>query len=313
MSIAAIVKGLATFAVPPSWYNRSQGRTASARYCYSVYLRHLVKLGEAGAGTDPGSVAEIGPGASIGTGLAALIAGAERYHGFDIKAYGSSPRSLAVFDELAALFAARAPIPGEDELPRIMPRLDALEFPGHILTSARLNRCLGEKRLARLRQALTSEGMAGPEPAVTYVAPWFDDAAVRPASIDWIFSQAAMEHVDEIAGTYRACFAWLKPGAAMSHQIDFKSHGTSHAWNGHWAYSDLAWRAVRGARLYLISRAPHSVHREAVAEAGFELLADLPVARDDGLPRERLARRFRALDDADLTTAGAFMIARKPG
>lgn len=313
MSIAVIAKGLATYVVPARWYNRSQGRTLSARYCYSVYLRHLVKLDEAGAGTDPGSVAEIGPGASIGTGLAALIAGAERYYGFDIKAYGSSPRSLAVFDELAALFAARAPIPGEAEFPRIKPALDILDFPAHILTPARLERCLAETRLARLRAALTPEGMAGPEPAVAYVAPWFDDGLVRPASIDWIFSQAVMEHVDEIAGTYRACFAWLKPGAAMSHQIDFKSHGTAAEWNGHWAYSDLAWRAVRGARLYLISRAPVSVHREALAQAGFDLLAELPVTRQDGLPRERLARRFRALDDADLTTAGAFMIARKPG
>ncbi len=313
MSITTIAKGLATFVAPASWYNRSQGRTLSARYCYSVYLRHLVKLDEAGAGTDPGGVAEIGPGASIGAGLAALIAGAERYYGFDIKAYGSSPRSLTVFDELAALFAARAPIPGEDEFPRIKPALDRLDFPDRILTPARLKRCLTETRLTRLRKALTPEGMAGPAPVVAYVAPWFDNGLVRPESIDWIFSQAVMEHVDEIAGTYRACFAWLKPGASMSHQIDFKSHGTSTAWNGHWAYSDLAWRAVRGARLYLISRAPHSAHRQAVEQAGFDLLADLRIQRDDGLPRERLARRFRALDDADLTTAGAFMIARKPG
>ena len=313
MSITAIVKGLATFVVPPSWYNRSQGRTLSARYCYSVYLRHLVKLAEAGADTNPASVAEIGPGASIGTGLAALIAGAERYYGFDIKAYGSSPRSLAVFDELVALFTARAPIPGEDEFPRIKPALDMLEFPGHILTPARLKRSLADERLARLRRALTPEGMAGPDPVVAYVAPWFDDGLVRPASIDWIFSQAVMEHVDEIAATYRACLVWLRPGAPMSHQIDFKSHGTADTWNGHWAYSDFAWRAVRGARLYLISRAPHSAHREAVEAAGFELLSDLRVERTDGLPRERLARRFRTLDERDLTTAGAFMIARKPG
>ncbi|MHA1538042.1 MAG: hypothetical protein ACTSUD_10850 [Alphaproteobacteria bacterium] len=312
MSISAIAKGLATFVVPASWYNRSQGRTLSARYCYSVYLRHLVKLHQAGADTDPQSIAEIGPGASIGTGLAALIAGAERYYGFDIKAYGSSPRSLAVFDELAALFSQTAPIPGEDEFPRIKPALDSLAFPSHILTPTRLKRCLADTRLAHLRRALSQEAMAGADPAVAYVAPWFDDGLVRPASIDWIFSQAVMEHVDQIAATYRACFVWLKPGAAMSHQVDFKSHGTSQAWNGHWAYSDLAWRAVRGARLYLISRAPHSVHREALEQAGFELLADLRVERQDGLPRERLARRFRALDGSDLRTAGAFMIAHRP-
>jgi hypothetical protein len=312
MSIAAIAKGLTTFVVPPHWLNRAEGRTLSARYCYSVYLRHLVRLHGAGADSDPKTVAEIGPGASIGTGLAAVIAGAERYHGFDIKAYGSSPRSLAVFDELVELFRVRAPVPGTDEFATIKPALKSTAFPAHILDDHRLERALSSERLARLRQALTPEGMAAPDPVVSYVAPWFDDGRVTRASVDWIFSQAVMEHVDDLAATYAACRAWLRPGASMSHQIDFKSHGTAPAWNGHWAYSGLAWRMVRGARRYLINRAPHSAHRAALAAAGFEILEDLRVERADGLARDRLARPFRALGDEDLATAGAFIIARAP-
>jgi SAM-dependent methyltransferase len=313
MSVAAIAKGLATFAVPPQWLNRSKGRTLSARYCYSVFMRHLVWLHAVGADTDPETVAEIGPGASIGTGLAALIAGAERYHGFDIKAYGSSPHNIAVFDELVALFKARAPIPGTDEFATIKPALDTTAFPAHIFDDSRLSRALAPARLERLRRALTSEGMAAPNAAVTYVAPWFDDSRVQPASVDWIFSQAVMEHVDDLERTYAACRAWLRPGALMSHQIDFKSHGTATRWNGHWAYSDLAWRMVRGARSYLINRAPHSEHLEALGTAGFQVLEDLRIFRHDGLPPARLARPYRDLDSDDLTTAGAFIIARAPG
>jgi len=312
MSVAAIAKGLTTFVVPRSWLNRSEGRTLSARYCYSVYLRHLVRLHAAGADADPKTVAEIGPGASIGTGLAALIAGAERYHGFDIKAYGSSPRSLAVFDELVALFRARADIPGTDEFAGIKPALQSTGFPGRILDDRRLARTLSEDRLARLRAALTPEGMAVPDAAVSYVAPWYEDGRVSPGSVDWIFSQAVMEHVDDLVATYAACRAWLRPGAAMSHQIDFKSHGTATDWNGHWAYSDFTWRMVRGARDYLINRAPHSRHRAALAAAGFEVLEDLRVVREDGLARARMARPYRELADEDLTTAGAFIIARAP-
>ena len=308
---AAIAKGLLTYVVPSRLYNRSEGRTLSARYCYSVFLRHLVMLDRVGAPTDPRVVAEIGPGALIGAGLAALLAGAETYYGFDIKAYHHGPRTAAVFDELVALFRARTAVPDERELPNIKPVLDDHRFPGHALTEASLARALAPERVARLRWALT-EGGSDPASPITYRAPWFEAAQIRPGTVDWIFSQAVMEHVDDLDATYRACRAWLGPKGVMSHQIDFKSHGTAEAWNGHWAYSDTAWRLVRGARLYLVNRQPHSAHRAALARAGFEILLDLPVVRRDGLPRQRLAPRYRALDDADLATAGAFMIAR-PG
>lgn len=309
MSIAAIAKGLTTFVVPPQWLNRSDGRTHAARYCYSVFLRHLVHLHDAGADTNPRTIAEIGPGASIGAGLAALLAGAETYYGFDIKAYHHGERTAAVFDALVALLMARAPVPDEQELPNIKPVLDDHRFPAHVLTDERLARSLAPERVARLRRVLL-EGGDDPASPITYQAPWFEAARIRPGTVDWIFSQAVMEHVDDLDATYRACRAWLAPGGVMSHQIDFKSHGTAEAWNGHWAYSDVAWRMVRGARLYLVNRQPHSAHRKALEGAGFEILLDLPVTRRDGLKREQLPPRYRALDDADLVTAGAFMIAR---
>jgi hypothetical protein len=97
----------------------------------------------------------------------------------------------------------------------------------------------------------------------------------------------------------------------MSHQVDMKSHGTSDAWNGHWAYSDAMWRVVRGRRLYLINRAPASAHRAAMGAAGFAIVTDEPVRRHDGLAKARLAARFRAMSDDDATTAGLFVIARR--
>ena len=119
-----------------------------------------------------------------------------------------------------------------------------------------------------------------------------------------------MEHVDDLTGTYAACRAWLRPGAVMSHQIDFKSHGTATAWNGHWAYSPAVWRLVRGGRSYLINRAPHSAHRTAIEAAGFDVLEDLLVTRRDGLKREHLPLPYSNLGEGDLTTAGAFIIAK---
>lgn len=307
MSLSIIAKGLVSFVLPPSMLNRSGGRTHAPRYCYSVLLRHLAKLHGAGIDTDFRTVAEIGPGRSIGTGLAALVAGADRYFGFDIKDYGAQPDAAAMFDALAELFAARTPPPGGEEFPTIKPELDDDGFPAGALPDTRLNAALAPDRLDGLRARL-----ADPESSpVRYRAPWFEADIIEPGSVDWIFSQAVMEHVDDLFRTYDACRDWLAPGGIMSHQIDFKSHGTAETWNGHWAYSDMTWRVIRGGRLYLINREPMSAHLDAMRQAGFEIVSVDPVVREDGLPRERLAPRFRTLSDEDVKAAGAFVIARR--
>ena len=94
---------------------------------------------------------------------------------------------------------------------------------------------------------------------------------VAEASLDLIFSQAVLEHVDGLEETYRAMFAWLKPGGYASHVIDFTAHGRSPFWNGHWAYSDWEWELVRGKREFLLNREPLSTHLALVRNVGFEL------------------------------------------
>jgi len=318
MSAIIVAKGLATFVLPPSLANRSDGEARSAPYCYSVFLRHLSRLHAAGCSTYPQVVGEIGPGASIGVGLAALVAGASRYYGFDVKSYNAEPADIALFDDLVALFEARAGIPAGGRYAAVRPELKDHTFPHYILTARRLKQALAPARIADLRARLVAISTSGhsqrDDAPAQLVAPWFGAArshGIAPASVDWIFSQAVMEHVDGIEGTYSACADWLKPGGVMSHQIDLKSHGTARAWNGHWAYSDFAWRLVRGRRGHLINRLPASAHRRAIEEAGFRIVEALPVVRDDGLGRQSLAPRFRDLEDADLRTAGAFILACK--
>jgi len=308
MSLFVIAKGLASFVLPAGLTNRGGGRTHSARYCYSVYLRHRAKLADAGVAAAPRAVAEIGPGESVGTGLAALIAGAERYVGLDVKQYAMRPDTLALFDDLVALFRAKTPIPGTGEFKTIKPDLPSDAFPARALGADALARALDPARLADLRARLAAGGKASP---VRYAAPWHDGGRIERGAIDWIFSQAVMEHVDDLAATYAACRDWLAPGGIMSHQIDFKSHGTAAAWNGHWAYSDALWRVIRGRRLYLINRQPASAHRAALRAAGFAVVAEQPVPRADGIARAKLAPRFRGVTNEDLKTSGLFLIARR--
>ena len=285
------------------------GGTDSARYSYSVWLRHLVLAHANGLPTTLDAIAELGPGDSLGMGLAALLSGASRYFAFDVVAHANAERNLAVFDELVSLFRNRTPIPANDEFPRVSPRLDQYAFPTHCLTDARLDAALAPARIDQIRAALRD--CTSPGSVIQYRAPWQGDQFIQRGSIDMIFSQAVLEHVDDLRGVYRASRLWLKPTGFISHQVDLKSHGTSVQWNGHWTYSDTVWKVIRGKDSWLINRAPCSTHLRLLAEEGFRPVVEVRTSMPSSITRHDLARRFRDMPDEDLTTSGLFVQAVK--
>ena len=121
-----LVKGLLTYVPPVNAWRLRRGTTGgsnSARYCYAVWLRHLVVVSRHGFKLDGAAIGELGPGDSIGTGLAALLAGASRYVGLDVVPYSAHANLEQLLDELTELYARQEPIPGHDEFPAIRPRL----------------------------------------------------------------------------------------------------------------------------------------------------------------------------------------------
>jgi len=110
---------------------------------------------------------------------------------------------------------------------------------------------------------------------------------------------------------YRAMYQWLKPGGYMSHQIDFKCHDSAREWNGHWTYSNLMWKLVRGKDVWLINRLPYSEHVELIEKAGFRIVGEQLVRRASNVRRRQLASKFRRIPDSDLTTTDAFVQAVK--
>ena len=67
-----------------------------ASYYYSVWLRHLVMLHKNGWKSIPSSVAELGPGQSIGTGIAALLSGASSYYALDVVKFASAAANIEI-------------------------------------------------------------------------------------------------------------------------------------------------------------------------------------------------------------------------
>lgn len=305
---AALATGLASF-VPGvrRFMVRGTGGTCSARYCYTVWLRHLVKAAAVGIPTAHSCVAELGPGDSLGVGLAAILSGANRYVALDAKPHANPEKNLRIFEELLSLFRRREPIPDDVEFPLVRPTLQDYRFPSHILSDESLSSNLSEARIEETRAAI--RGIPTRTIILDYRAPWTEPSAVLSGSVDFLFSQAVLEHVDDLEQTYSAMRAWVKPKGFLSHSIDFTSHNVTRSWNGHWALNDPTWKMVRGTRPYFINREPLSRHLALLSKYGFALVtvdkqhASVPAAF-------RLARRFRGMDHADLTTPGVFVQAQ---
>lgn len=313
MFLKLLLKGMATYI--PGLYDFvsvGTGGTISARYCYSVWLRHLSMAHDNGLPTDPEVIAELGPGDSLGVGLAALISGANRYYALDIISYALNKRNLEIFDELVELFKKCEDIPGEEEFPKVKPYLDSYDFPGHILTEERLANALGDERIRSIRSALERHEDSGRDDSpISYFVPWDDEKKIEFGSVDMLYSQAVLEHVDKLPYTYKVMHEWLKQTGFMSHVIDFKCHGFAKEWNGHWVYSDISWRLIKGARTYLLNRKPVSEHIRLLDETGFRIVSEIRLTDRSGICREKLAPMFKDISDDDLVTSGVFIQAAK--
>lgn len=285
---------------------------SSARYCYAVWFRHLMKVHEYGLLTNPNIVVEIGPGASLGAGIAALLSGATKYYALDVVKLAGEVNEMEILDELCMLFSIGEKIPGEEEFSETMPGQRTCDFPDEILTESRLIMTLEETRIRSIRDAISSVGYAKGPFQISYIVPWFL-SSLEEASADMIFSQWTLEHVEDIKGAYEAFYHWLKPGGFMSHQVDFICHELAREWNGHWMYSDFTWRLIKGRKPFLLNRQPHSSHINTMQEIGFEIIADEKLKVPCKIKRKKLARRFQGLSDDDLTTRSAYILARKKG
>lgn len=301
-----IIKGLIKAAIPLKRLHvpAQTGGTTESRYCYTVWLRHLILLNKYQKGI-PAAVAELGPGDSFGCGIAALLSGSEKYIALDRFTYTNPERNIKIFDELVVLFSKRTPLPGDDEFPLAAPYPDNYDFPADILTEEIMARSLAPERLAAIRKELAA-------PATTNIfvrsfIPW-KLTDIENETLDLVFSQAALQYTN-LDLVYSSISKWLKPNGSMSHTIDFASLGCHSVWNGHWAYSAIEWKLFGIGKKMLINREPVSYHKNYLEKYHFDLLNTILYKKTNGFPKEQLAKEFRQLHNDDVETHAAYMFA----
>lgn len=310
MRLQALLKGLFTY-IPGAARILPRGRTGgtdSAVYCYEVWMKHLTMLHAHGMEEVPLTLAELGPGDSLGIGLAALLSGVERYYAFDVVRYSNRAGNLSILEELVGLFERRAGRPslGWPDYDRY---LDGNLFPGHILSEQQLEKTLSPERVEHIRCSLLDPDANNS--MITYSVPWSGVGIMERGKLDAVISHAVLEHVRDIDATYRDLASWLRPGGLMSHQIGLVSHGITREWNGHWAIPGPLWRVIMGRRTYLLNRQPCSAHIASLERNGFEIIHLMKKHRDDGIDRSSLAGNWKMLSDEDLTCSDVYLIARK--
>jgi SAM-dependent methyltransferase len=254
----------------------------------------------------PPVVAELGPGSSVGVGIAALLAGAQRYYALDLVDFTNPESDIAVLDELASFFRRRSPIPASGIHSCRFPDLENYDWPEWLDLGPSQK---WEERVAAIRNDVVARSGR----FVKIAAPWTDRAVAEDASVDWIISQSVLEHVDALEDAYVAMARWLKPGGHASHLIDFSGHGMTKEWNGHWAIDDLTWRITRGKRPYLLNRRPYADHLIIAAKSSLAPIAETRNKRFDGLIPEDFAPRFREISYEDARAQMVFVILRNEG
>lgn len=303
-----LLRGIGTWA--PGLYSpekRKTGGSVSARYCYSVFLRHLSLLHSCGLPTRYDSIAELGPGESIGISLMGLLLGASRVEALDVVRYANSAGNARILADLVQLLRERAPIPDEQEFPQVYPRLSAYGFPSY-LDDACVSAATDSARLERIGSALRGEeGDIG----IRYYVPWQDCWGKGSPGVDLIVSQAALEHVEDIESVHRSLAAGLKIGGIVSHVIDLKSHDMTAGWDGHLQYGELTWKIVKGRRPYLLNRRAPADHLRAMEATGLEIVRTWRALVPPTLARPVLPPRFREWSDEDRSTTSIVIVGRR--
>ncbi len=155
-----------------------------AEYFYRVWLSHVCMANHFNAWDAPETVLEIGPGTSLGVGVAALLSGVSKYIAYDLNALLNGEDGEPLIHEIASLYAGKAPCTESDS------QLPMADLPQQLFSSERMSYFLSPDWVEHIKCSLENQN------DLIYYFNDPDDLAAN--SVDYIFSQSALEHVADL-------------------------------------------------------------------------------------------------------------------
>jgi SAM-dependent methyltransferase len=249
------------------------GAMDTSSYALRVFDRHMQRLGP--KPREALVALELGPGDSAASALLAAAHGFR--HTYLVDAGDFAVKDVAVYAQLAAGFSRAGLTMPVD--------LDLTSFDGFLRTCR-----------------------------ATYLTAGIDSLKALPdASVDFVWSQAVLEHVplSEFLPTMRELHRVLKPDGVVSHRVDLKDH-LAGALNN-LRFSQATWESPLFRRSgFYTNRIRFQPMLDLFAQAGFAV-RDLTVERWKALPtpRTRMADPFRSMDPDALLVSGFDVVLTK--
>jgi SAM-dependent methyltransferase len=306
-----ILRSIASYILPRMMFLKpGSGGTYSSMYCYSVWNRHLYYLLSNKFFNHPSeirNIAELGPGDSLGIGMAAMYTGADIYYALDVIEHANFTRNLIINNELCSYFKSQMEVPHGRGFERTSPKLNDYRYMD-ILLEYKLE--YFDMRRKVISQALRSVNQSNGK--IQYIVPWYSQTYDQlDGKLDLIISQAVMEHIESVEEAYKLMYRWLRKGGVISHQIDFKAHEMTKEWNGHWFINDFTWRFLMHGRKYPMNRFPISTHLRLIREAGFVIDHILPIVNENPFHGQDPKMNGIEFSSEDMITSGALIQAVK--
>jgi len=264
--LKSVAKGLLTF-VPgvTRILDKKKGKSAHsgshADFCYNLWLSILRKCEESGVKPDISKTGEIGTGGSLGGGICALLAGADKYYALEMDQRFNKEQNLKMLEELVLLFRGEEPI--SQKYPQLNIKTAIFDFPHNLVKPNYLD----DQFIQQIREDIESEFKSNNR--ILIVNKWDQ---VNSLCLDFIFSRAVLEHVVDPGAAYLACYKHLKASGYMIHDVEFHSHGITSKPDGHMKIHSFLWKIIYGRRNYFLNRWTLSEHINQIQSLAFHIV-----------------------------------------
>jgi SAM-dependent methyltransferase len=256
--------------------NRTLG-TSDGFYCFSLFVKLFNYSDKHLNYKRQNSILEVGCGDTFVTSCLFYFCGYKSIYAIDGFKYLNKEKTISALDKAIKLLREQSKI-----VLNFNPRVDDEVFE-------RLYQVIPSGNdfeiMAKDLKNAVEDYFEGKISIIHYIAP-YDLTSIFNEKFDFIFSQAVLEHVFPLESTLPFFKKNLANGGIMYHNVDFKSHGFSTLYNGHYLMDDKEFKKLSSPFVFrMINRMPPS-YFDYYFGNNFELLCEQAVELSTNLEIE---------------------------